>query len=358
MSEVQVPNIGVFNSKNFNPQVFGKYVDTIPRTKLNKLLTSGVLRPRPEIAAMFPEQTGGNYATVPITGRIGGEPAKFDGVQDMPVSGLDTYSQGMVVTGHMKGWRELDFTQSITGKDFMADIASQISQYWDDFDQRTIISVLTGVFGMTDTLSAPFIASHTTDISAETGSVTINGRPYANNRFNETTLNTAVQKACGDNRAALSIVVMHSFVAMNLENLKLLTWLTNTDPNGMHSSPRFGMLNGLLVLIDDSMPVINGNYTTYVLGNGAIHYANAGVRVPYSMDRNEERHGGIEMLYSRQRKIFAPFGISFEPNAMATLSPALSELEMGVNWKVVQNSGKSQTIDIKAIPIVRIISRG
>jgi hypothetical protein len=333
-------------------------METIPRTKRNELLKSGVLRPRNEIAKMFPEQTGGNYAVLPLTGRIGGDPNKYDGVEDMPVSGLDTYMQGIIVTGHQKGWKEMDFTQSITGKDFMAEIASQVGIYWDDFDQKTIIAILTGVFGMTGTVNEPFVNSHTTDISALTGTVTIDGRNYPLNYFNETTLNSAAQKASGDNKNAFTLIVMHSFVATNLENANLMKRLKYTDAQGITRDLNLGTLNGRTVLIDDSMPVINGNYTSYLLGAGSIGYADAGVKVPYEMWRDPKTQGGSDELLSRQRKIFSPYGISFTMAAMATKSPALSELSMGINWEVVQNSGKNQTIDIKAIPIARIISKG
>jgi hypothetical protein len=99
-------------------------------------------------------------------------------------------------------------------------------------------------------------------------------------------------------------------------------------------------------------------YTSYLLGTGAINYADAGVKVPYSMSRDEITLGGIDKLHTRQRKLFSPFGISFTMALMGTASPDLSELRLGDNWEVVQNSGKTATIDIKAIPLARIISKG
>ena len=355
-------DIGIFDSKIFNPQVFGKYMETVPRTKLNELLRSGVLRPRQELATMFPEATGGNYAVIPMTGRIGGEPEKYDGVADMPVSGLDTYLQGIIVSGFMKGWEEKDFTLSITGKDFMPEIARQITEYWDDYDQKTLISVLTGAFNMTGALNTPFVNSHTTDITGLTGTMETPHGDYPLSHFNETTLNTAAQKASGDNKNAFTMVIMHSFVATNLENLNLLTRLKYTDANGIQRDLNLGSLNGRTVLIDDSMPTETVGdytaYTSYLLGAGAIDYADAGVKVPYETDRDPITKGGLDRLLTRQRKIFAPRGISFTMQAMATKSPALSEFEIGANWEIALNSGRTETIDVKSIPIARIVSRG
>ena len=65
--------MGVFNSKNFNSEVFGKYLETVPRVKQNAFLKAGILRGRADIASMLAEQTGGNFITVPMTGLIGGD---------------------------------------------------------------------------------------------------------------------------------------------------------------------------------------------------------------------------------------------------------------------------------------------
>jgi hypothetical protein len=101
-------------------------------------------------------------------------------------------------------------------------------------------------------------------------------------------------------------------------------------------------------------------YTTYVLGDGAIEYTDCGAKVPYEVDRDPARNGGEDTLYSRQRKSFAPYGISFTKASMASLSPTDSELENGANWELVNDnaSGTKEYISHKAIPIARIISLG
>lgn len=103
-------------------------------------------------------------------------------------------------------------------------------------------------------------------------------------------------------------------------------------------------------------------YTTYVMGNGAFSYEDIGAKVPYAMARDEKTDGGVDLLYTRQRKVFAPFGISYEKKSQATLSPTDAELKNGENWSLV-HSGESVAanrsyINHKAIPIARIISRG
>ena len=136
---------------------------------------------------------------------------------------------------------------------------------------------------------------------------------------------------------------MHSAVATNLENLKLLKYMTQTDANGVERDLTLATWNGRLVLIDDSMPAEEvaaveesgtkgesgyvaaqeayTKYTTYVLGDGAFDYEDIGAKVPYEMHRDPKTHGGEDTLYMRQRKVFAPYGISFTRKSMVCKIP-------------------------------------
>lgn len=403
--------MSLFDAKNFNGEVFQKYVDTIPNTKRNELIKSRAIRQRPDLAQAMSDQTGGNYITTPLMGLISGStPTNYDGSTNIDPKGTETYTHSRVVVGRSNGWTEKDFSYDITGgADFMENVARQISEYWDEIDQNTLIHILNGVFKMSDTAGAAFVASHTNDVTGKTNSEGALGC------MDGTTLNTTMQRACGDNKSRFSLAIMHSAVATNLENLKLLVYLKYNDENGMERDLAIGTLNGRMVLVDDSMPVNEvdavyvktsdveidatktyytrsgsasagytytpvdnpvvgsiGNYyeqtaagytayTTYVLGDGAIEFTDCGAKVPYEMDRDPKTNGGEDTLYSRQRKCFAPYGINFTKASMATLSPTDAELENGANWELV-NNGQSSTarkyISGKAVPIARIISRG
>ena len=78
------------------------------------------------------------------------------------------------------------------------------------------------------------------------------------------------------------------------------------------------------------------------------------------MSRDPKTNGGQDTLYNRQRKCFAPYGISFTKAVMSTLSPTDAELANGANWELVNTGGSNnkQYISLKAIPIARIISLG
>lgn len=391
--------MALFDQKNFNGEVFGAYVDRVENLNRNALLNSGAVVEHPEYASMLPDQTGGNYITVPIKARIGGTADNYDGNTDITADSRDTYTHGRIVVGRAHGWTEKDFSTDITGEDFMP-AAEEVAEYWDDIDQATLLATLKGVFSMTGAGNIDFVNKHTYNTSDNPDAPV----------FNETTLNNAIQQALGDNKSRFSLAVMHSTVATHLENLKLLAYMKYNDGEGIERDLTLATLNGRTVLIDDNMPteaveekyvlgmknsegalevVASGAtagqidqtevtedipgvqvgdyvvlmpagtyYTTYVMGQGAIEYTNCGAKVPYEMDRDAKTDGGVDILYSRQRKIFSPYGISFKSGSI--ISPTDTQLSTGSNWQLAQNnnSGAAKYFPEKAIPIARIITRG
>lgn len=395
---------GKFNAKFFNGEVFQKYIDRIPNPRKTELLKSRAIRGRPELASSMRDEVGGNYISTPLKGLISGSvPMNYDGNTDITPSSTETFMQSRVVVGRANAWAELDFSYDITGgEDFMENVAEQINDYWNEIDQDTLVAILKGVFSMTDTQGKKFVKTHTHDVTAL---LNVDGKTGI---MDATTMNTAIQRASGDQKGKFTLVLMHSVVATNLENLKLLTYLKYNDADGMQRDIGLATLNGRLVLVDDSMPVEHGydaataatagavkvvasdattgqinladvkkgdfypanvaadayvveatHYISYVLGDGAIEYTDCGAKTPYEMDRNPAVKGGQDLLYSRQRKCWAPYGISFTKASMASASPTDAELAKGANWELVSSAGTTKTyIDPKTIPIARIISLG
>ena len=257
-----------FDAKYFNPEVFQKYMERVPNTRLNMLVNSRAVVARPELASSMRDQVGGNYISTPLKGLIGGDPLNYDGSTNITAGSTKTYMQSRVVVGRAKAWQELDFSYDITGGvDFMENVAQQLADYWQTVDQDTIVAILKGVFGMSGVSNEKFVNAHTADITGVTNANGVTGAMDA------TSLNTAIQKASGDNKGVFSLIIMHSAVATNLENQNLLTYLKTTE-NGMQRDTGLATLNGKLVMIDDSMPVTTtettaGVYTVTVGGTVA-----------------------------------------------------------------------------------------
>nr|DAV71650.1 MAG TPA: major capsid protein [Caudoviricetes sp.] len=388
--------MALFDLVNFNGEVFDAAVRETPNLRLNELLHCGAIVERGEYASMLPDQKGGNFITTLIKARLSGKTVNYDGKTDIDTEERGNYSMGRIVVGRAQGWTEKDFVSDISGDDYSA-AAGEVAEFWDDVDQDTLLSTLKGVFSMNSGEGKNFVTKHTYDISAN-----------EDGTFGATTLNTGMQMALGDKKANFALAVMHSRTATILENLNLLEYMKYTDGNGIERNLPLATLNGRIVLVDDTMPTrqvdakyeksadttvqegttyytVSGKeykvvasptgnpsessyyekvsdayteYTTYVLGNGAIEYTNCGVKVSSEMDRNPSKNGGETTLYSRQRKVFAPYGISWKNTSI--VSPTAEELETGTNWEIAHNnsSDANATYPIKAINIMRIITRG
>ena len=387
-----------FDAKSFNPQAFKYKADRIPRTRMNEMRKSRVLTGNPDIRAVFTTQDGTAYARLAMRGLLDGDAVNYDGQTDITATSTKTFEQGVVVVGRAKAWVEKDFSYDITGgQDFMDNVAKQVAEYWQDIDQDTLLAILRGVFAMTSTKGAEFVKKHT---------YVVDGPMEA------TTLNSATAQACGDHKKKFSMIFMHSVVSTNLENLNLLTALKYTDKDGVTRDLTLYTWNGKLVIVDDGMPVEEGYYdatsattgavkivadtatpatgeiklgevkpyygsktlaagdyvvmdayyVSYVLGEGTINYEDIGAKVPYEMARDPKTNGGQDTLYTRQRKVFSPFGISYEKKVQASLSPTDEELANGQNWDLVHSGEATEAersyVNDKVIAIARIKSKG
>ena len=390
-----------FNSKEFNPQAFGLYVDRVPNTKKNALAKSRAIGTNRQARHALSNQSGQVYGVIPYYGLIDPKTSQNNtGGADIEATTTTTYKQGFVVARRMDGFTEVSFADSIVpGANFMDNVAQQISEYKTGVKQNILLSMLKGIYSMSTTGSTvkakaakEFINKHTTDITDAFG-VT----PEAANK--------AIQKACGDNKSTFKIAIMDSTVATDLENQKLLKFLTQTDANGIEIPLTLATWNGRLVIIDDDMPteVIETTYkktadeeivvgkryfiledeeyievatpvvedigdyyeidveghtkhTTYLVGENVIVLDDIGDAHPYEMYRDPKKNGGEDTLYIRDGYICgfnAP--ISFVANNSVTTSASNADLENGANWEVV-NDGRT-AVSTKAIAIARLISK-
>ena len=386
---------GTFNKKYFNERAFGAYYDTIPQERLNLLIKSGVLQGNNRIREMFASQTGAEYGIIPMIGRLKGKPVNYDGKTKYDEGKtLPTYKQGVVAIGRKDKFYEDDFTYDVTSKkDFMSQVADQLGDYWDSAWEDVLLIITKALFSMKSDAGKVFASKHTYDISGEKESSVA-----------ETTLNTALQKACGDRRRNFKLAVANSVIVTTLEGKKLVTNLRYNDPNGIERELNVYTWNGKLLIEYDEITEEEGDpiyaktsdktltegktyytksgtnytavaepsvenignyyevsgygdskYVTYVFGKGAFDYEDLGAKVPHEMDRDADNDR--DYLYERQRKVMAPHGVSYLMKNQATDSPTDEELADGANWDLVVGSD-GNTYNHKEIAIARIISKG
>ena len=348
---------GMFLGYPFDEEIFNMNWRAAQDPTLTAMIDSGAVQQNAEIARMI--ANGSNLYTIPFYNVLGGTDDNYDGATDMTVTDPTGGSQTGVVYGRMHAWRDKDFIRDFnSGANPMQQIASQVAKYWNKKRQNRLISIMNGIFGITDDETDNWDAwqLHSTNIAFAAAS----GTAGEANNLGETAAAEAIQKAVGDNAGIFSLAIMHSKVALNLAKQNLLQFRKYTDAAGIERTINLADWNGYTVIVDDGVPVATNakdntakDYTTYLFGVGAIQMASAPVQHPSEISRVVLTAGGYDLLATRLRETLHPNGFSYTlPTVGSTVvsSPTDAQLGTAAQWKVVT--------DPKNIAIARLISNG
>ncbi|OYO42712.1 hypothetical protein CG709_21050 [Lachnotalea glycerini] len=223
-----------------------------------------------------------------------------------------------------RAWSTNDLAKALSGSDPMAAIGDLVAEYWARRMQATTIKLLDGAF------AASNMTNKVSDISAAAGDAAkIDGETFLD----------ALQKM-GDAKDKLTGVIMHSATETQLRKNNLIQ--TELDSNNKPIS----LFMEKRVIIDDSCPIANGVYTTYLFGQGAIGLGNGAAPVPTETDRDSL--AGDDILINRKHYILHPRGVKWIGTAAGS-SPTNVELATGTNW--------SKVYEDKAIRMVKFIHK-
>lgn len=352
------------NRLKFNAEAFSRYMEQMPRTKTYAFINSGIVRRDANIISAFSSQTGAYSQRMPIYGEASADETNYDGNTSMGEPGYqDSYSRAVIAYGRQFALAEKDFSYDlIPGADFGAVLRNHIGINRDNKFEKRILDITNALFSFKDedgeegepdadpSAEVNFATTHTMDISSLSGGSEVIG---------DTTLNDAIQKASREFKSDYTMIAVHSQVATNLENKKLVQYAKGVDAEGVIRDLSIPTWNGKMLIIDDSLPVsADGKYTSYIFGRGMFSYADLPVTTPYEPVRDPDL--AIDKMYVRYREVIAPMGFSFE-GTPTSLSPTDTELADYKNWKLADN-GKTgedrKTYPIERIPLARIISKG
>jgi hypothetical protein len=224
-------------------------------------------------------------------------------------------------------WSAMDITKSIgAGDDPMDRIAKLIASWWTRDQQTILINSLTGIFATA--LSSTHVHDVTGGSTALSSDVILDGK-----------------QLLGDASDSLSAIVMHSAKYTALQKALLIDYI------GAEGDIRFPTFLGYRVIVDDSCPLANGNYTTYLFGPGSVAYGEGTPKIPTEYLRSPlvGNGSGQETIVTRREFIFHPRGVRWTSSSMAGSSPTNAELATAANWAKVW--------DTKNIKIVKILSK-
>lgn len=357
---------GTFLGYPFDEELFYMQWQMEPDPIKLAMFNSGAIVENAAIRRMI--SNGSNYYTFPIYNILEGTPDNYNGVDNITMSEPTGMYQSGVVYGRAHSWKDRDFIHDFnSGANPTQQIVSQTARFWQKQRQKIILGILDGLFSVTAPTGADTATTakytdwekHSTTITTE---------------MEEATLGDAIQKAVGDNSDIISMVWMHSKVALGLAKKQLLKFRTYTDANGIQRELRIADWNGRTVIVDDDCPHTSATrfgriaradegggttitptptsgetYTTYAIGRGFFQHAPAPVKVPVEIGRNELTNGGYDFIVNRFRETYHPNGFSYVlPDSV--ISPTDAQLFASANWKIVMNP--------KTIPLVRIVSAG
>lgn len=326
----------------FDDDLFFDSWQAEPDTVKTALLNSGAMVEDATISERI--AAGGNLYTIPFYNTLTGDEVNYDGQTDITADEATGDSQTGIVYGRAKGFTARDFVYALSNTDPMGHIVTSVADFWNKKRQKRIIGILDGIFAVTGDTNW---AKHTVDLSVAEGTL------Y---KMEATTINNAMTQVLGDNKSAFSAAIMHSTVAMGLENLQVLEYWKQSDANGLQRPVALASCNGLTVVIDDGVPVDTTKagfpkYTTYLLGDGCLRFAPGKLKNPVGVQRDEAKNGGQETLYTRIRETIHPNGFSYKvPTSGFNESPTDAQLFAKANW--------TRKFDAKAIPMAKIVTNG
>lgn len=326
----------------FDAELFMQAWGNAPDPVKVAMLNSGALVEDPTIASLI--QNDGNLYTIPFYNVLEGNEVNYDGKTDITSTETGADSQTGIVYGRAAAHTARDFVSELSGSDPFGNIVNSVADFWAKKRQAKVIGILNGIFDITGDADW---AKHTVNIAKASGAAA---------KIAETTLNDVMTDTLGDNKSLFSMAIMHSNVAKSLENIQALEYWKQTDANGIQRPMRLASANGLLVIIDDSVPVDTSvanlpKYTTYLLGKGVLRTAKGRVDKPVEKSRDPYKNGGQDTLITRLRETIHPNGFSFKvPDTGWTESPTDAQLFAKENWV--------RKFNHKAIPMARLITNG
>lgn len=296
------------------PELFAPYI--IKQTKeLSEIINSGIAISNPALDELVAK--GGKLINMPFWQPLAGSDEVLSDsnplTPDKIAAGADIAA--LLIRG--KAWSTNELAGALAGSSPMEAIAEQVAVWWIMQEQKTLIAILTGIFGGT------LLPTHVNDISGNTGdAAVINASAVLDTK-----------QLLGDAAKQLSTLVMHSAVYTALQKQNLIQYIPNSQ--GVVDFPKY---LGYKIVVDDGCPVDAGVYNTYLFSSGCFGRGEGLYtdEVPVEIDRDSLASDNF--LINRRAFCLHPFGIKFTNITVAGATPSNTELALPANWsKVVED---------------------
>ena len=287
------------------PEIFNPYV--IHRTnELSALYQSGIISHNSELDRLA--QTGGKFINMPYWDDLTGDDVVLTYDTDMTPKGIQAEQDIAVLLQRGQAWKAPDMQHALSGSDPMRAIGDMVAAYWARMRQKTLLSILTGIFGNDD----------------------MEDNTYEYTTFDKTNAAEEILSALyqlGDAHARLTAVACNSVDALSID----LQNLSSNNAQYIANYTEADRVNGRRIIVDDGIPA----GTIYLFGEGAIGLGNGLMPVPTEVSRDALKGAGVDYLVNRQAFILHPRGVRFKGTTFSGLTPSNTELATATNWERV-----------------------
>lgn len=329
------------------PEIFTPYV--IQQTKeKSALIASGAVAVNSQLSSLL--AGGGITFNQPFWKDLANDEDNVSSddpaVQSSPKK-IETGTEIQVRLNRNQSWSSMDLTGELAGSDPMAAIASRVSAYWTRRLQQVFVATMKGVFA--DNATAPTGTEHV--LNDLTHDISGTGTASAATQFSaEAFIDT--QATMGDNLNELSMIMVHSIVYNRMRKNNLIQFIP-VSINGQAVTVETFL--GRRVIVDDSMPVKNGVFESWLFAAGAVQmgFGTPHVATEVKRDPAAGNGGGQEILFSRQEWVLHPVGHAYA-GTPAHGGPSNAD---SANNLAHKDSWKRVFPERKQIGIARLITR-
>lgn len=298
------------------PEVFSPYVIEKAQ-ELSALYNSGIAVINPKLNELI--SGGGKTITIPAFKDLTGRSQVLSDTQALTTSKIQSKEDVACVLYRANAWSSNELAGALSGTDPIEVIASLVAGYWVREEQAILIDILNGVFSATS--MADLVQDASTGVYDGDLIIDAQGR-------------------LGDNAGKLKGLVMHSAVRNDLlkkDKTAFQTW----RENGIE----YNKYLGYDVIVDDTCPVNDGVYTSYLFAQGAV---SLGTGTPNALTLTETDRDSLasnDILINRKALVVHANGTKWV-GTPAGATPSDTELKTGTNWE--------RTSDVKNMGIVQV----
>ncbi len=242
--------------------------------------------------------------------------------------GIATDTQHAIGNYRNRSWGAKNITASLsTTGDPMAAITGRIGEYWARQMDLTTMAIITGIL-------ADNVANDASDMVNDQSGIAVDINMILD------TVQTS-----GDAQDNLGAMICHSAILTSLKKQGVTDRIYDANTGEF----LFEALAGRRLIMNDNVPSIAGDYTSYLVSPGLIGYGEGAPKRPIEMayEAANGNGAGQESLWSRKEFVLSPYGFD------TTVAPA-STSPTNVEWEAATSFDRK--VDRKRVGLASLVS--